>query len=116
MLVEVLPVWQAPIGRADARAGVLLGLVRGRGARVGGRVEGRPHRGGERGVDVARHVPVQVSGQSRAAAQPGGEAASLRKVESGVEVFLSLRPQFLLAEVFCELMEVFQLGLELEVF
>ena len=42
MLVEVLPVWQAPIGRADTRAGVLLGLVRGRGAGVGGRVEGRP--------------------------------------------------------------------------
>ena len=90
MLVEVLPVWQAPIGRADTRAGVLLGLVRGRGARVGGRVDGRPHRG----VDVACHVPVQV-GQGRAAAQPGGEAASLRKVESGVEVFFSLRPQFL---------------------
>ena len=86
--------WQAPIGRADAGAGVLLGLVRGRGARVGGRVERRPHRAGERGVDVACHVPVQV-GQSGAAAQPGGEAASLRKVESGVEVFFSLRPQFL---------------------
>ena len=42
MLVEVLPVWQAPIGRANAGAGVLLGLVRGRGARVGGRVERRP--------------------------------------------------------------------------
>ena len=96
MLVEVLPVWQAPIGRANAGAGVLLGLVRGRGAGVGARrVERRPHRrGGERGVDVARHVPVQV-GQGRAAAQPGGEAASLRKVESGVEVFLSLRPRFL---------------------
>ena len=40
MLVEVLPVWQAPIGRANAGAGVLLGLVRGRGAGVGGRVEG----------------------------------------------------------------------------
>ena len=83
MLVEVLPVWQAPIRRADTGAGVLLGLVRGRGARVGGRVDGRPDRGGERGVDVARHVPVQV-GQSRAAAQPGGEAASLRRGESGV--------------------------------
>ena len=78
--------WQAPIGRANAGAGVLLGLVRRRrGAGVGGRVEGRP----DRGVDVARDVPVQV-GQSRAAAQPRGEAASLRKVESGVEVFLSL--------------------------
>ena len=61
--------------------------------RVGGRVERRPHRAGERGVDVACHVPVQV-GQSGAAAQPGGEAASLR-VGSGVEVFLSLRPRFL---------------------
>ena len=91
MLVEVLPVWQAAIGRADAGAGVLFGLVRRRrGARVGGRVERRPHRG----VDVACQVPVQV-GQGRAAAQPGGEAASLRKVESGVEVFFSLRPQFL---------------------
>ena len=90
MLVEVSPVWQAPIGRANAGAGVLLGLVRGRGSRVGGRVERRPRRGG----DMACQVPVQVSGQSRAAAQPGGEAASLR-VGSGVEVFLSLRPQFL---------------------
>ena len=44
-LVEVLPVWQAPIGRADTGAGVLLGLVRGRrGARVGGRVERRPNK------------------------------------------------------------------------
>ena len=90
MLVEVSPVWQAPIGRANAGAGVLLGLVRGRGAGVGGRVDGRPHRG----VDVARQVPVQV-GQGRPAAQSGGEAASLRKVESGVEVFLSLMPKFL---------------------
>jgi len=108
-------VWQAPIGRADTGAGVLFGLVRRRrGARVGGRVDGRPRRGGELGVDVACHVPVQVR-QSRAAAQPGGEAASMR-VGSGVEVFLSLRPQFLKSEVFCESMEVFQLELELEVF
>jgi len=57
--------------------------------RVGGRVERRPHRG----VNMARQVPVQV-GQGRAAAQPGGEAASLG-VGSGVEVFFSLRPRFL---------------------
>ena len=67
---------QAPVGRAHARA-ILLRLSGGWGRRVAGwSVEGRAG-GGQGGGGVAGHVPLHVGQGGPAAAQPGGEAASL---------------------------------------
>ena len=66
---------QAPIGRTHARA-ILLRLGGGRGRRVAGSVEGRAG-GRQGGGGVASHVPLHVGQGGPAAAQPGGEAASL---------------------------------------
>ena len=81
-----LPVGQAPVGGAHAGA-VLLRLVRGgrgaSGASEGGAGGGQGGGGGE----MASHVPLHVGQPCQpcrpaAAAQPGGEAASLESLWS----------------------------------